>query len=226
MSTVWVFGCSFSSGHSGVSQKNTYGNLLAQELNYDIKNLSSQGASNDVIFYRFNQNLNNFKDGDIILYQFTAFNRIGFFDGETDDTYFSSAGLPELGINTKRNEGPFSTKTDEELETLLDYILTWQTRRYRFTYNDAINVMNFLIENRNIKLHTLYLMDEFDKSDKNILILPTNGNFKNTSLNEYFMSNKLTVYDEDPVKYFMDTHPSFSGHIKLKELIKNKIDGE
>ena len=225
MNTIWVFGCSFSSGHSGVPQESTYGNLLAKELNYNIKNLSSAGASNDILFYRFNQNLNNLKDGDIVLYQFTGFNRIGFFDDDTDDSYFSSTGLPELGIDTKRNDGPFSTKTDREIEILLDYILTWQSKRYRFTYNDTINLMHFLIKNKNIKIHTLYLFDEFSKRDENVIKLPTINNPKNTSLNEYFMSNKLTVYDEDPIKYFMDSHPSFSGHNKLKELIKNKING-
>ena len=224
MNTIWVFGCSFSSGHSGVPQEKTYGNLLAKELNYNVKNLSSAGASNDIIFYRFNQNLNNFKDGDIILYQFTAFNRIGFFEGEHDGTYFSTAGLPELGITTKKNEGPFSNKKDEELENLIDYILTWQPKRYRFIYNDVMNVISFLTKNKNVKIYTLYLLNEFHKDDKNILPLPTNNKPDNASLSLFYMENKLTVYDEDPIKYNMDTHPNAEGHFRLKEILKEKVN--
>lgn len=225
MNTIWVFGCSFSSGHSGVPQEGTYGNLLARDLKYNIKNTSSQGASNDIIFYRFNQNLNKFKDGDIILYQFTSFNRIGFFEEEDEGTYFSTAGLPEFGIGTKRIEGPFSNKTDRELEVLIDYILMWQPKRYKLMYNDAMNVINFLIGNKKIKIYTLYLLDEFNKNDKNSVLLPTSSEPNNTSMNQFFMENKLTVYDDDPIKYNLDTHPNSEGHFRLKEILKEKING-
>lgn len=224
MSTIWVFGCSFSSGHAGVDQEKTYGNLLAKDLNYNIKNLSSPGASNDILFHRLNQNLSNFQNGDIILYQFTGFNRIGFFNDQKDESYFSTAGLYELGISTKKKEPPYDNISEENLESLIDYILNWQTKRKKFLHDDPLNVLEFISKIKNIKIVTLYLFDEVDKKDKYVTYLPTDNKPKNISMNEYFMTNKLTVYDDDPVRYLGDSHPNSLGHFKLKELIKEKIN--
>ena len=224
MSTVWVFGCSFSHGHSGVLQEETYGNLLAKDLNYNIKNLSSSGASNDIIFYRLNQNLNKFKNGDIILYQFTGFNRIGFFNDNRDESYFSTTGLYELGLNVKKKEPPYDNMSDKDLECLIDYTLYWQTKRKKFLHNDPLNVLEFISNTLDIKVFTFYLFDEVSETDKFAVNLPTTHKEKNISLNEFFMTHGLTVYHEDPVKYDGDTHPSAIGHFKLKELLKKNID--
>jgi hypothetical protein len=224
MSTVWVFGCSFSSGHSGVSQESTYGNLLAKDLGYNIKNLSVAGASNDMILYRFNQNLINFKDGDIILFQFSSFNRIGFFSDQREESYFSTAGLYELGVDVKKKEPPYNNMSDEDMETLIDYILNWQTKRKKFIHQNPLNVLEFVSKVLNIKIFTFYLFDEICEQDKYVFNLPTIDKPKNISLNEFFMSNKLTVYHDDPLKYDGDTHPNLLGHFKLKELLKEKIN--
>lgn len=224
MSTIWVFGCSFSSGHSGVTREKTYGNLLAKDLGYNVRNLSSQGASNDMILYRLNQNLINFKDGDIILFQFSSFNRIGFFNDQSEESCFSTAGLHEVGVGVKKKESPYNKMSDKDMETLIDYTLNWQTKRKKFIHQDPLNVLKFVSKVLNIKIFTFYLFDEIYEQDKYVFNLPTIDKPKNISLSEFFMSNKLTVYHDDPVKYNGDTHPNSLGHFKLKELLKEKID--
>ena len=95
MKKVWIFGCSFSSEYKYIKFEDTYGNLLAKELGYDVKNKSKAANSNDKILYDLTMNLKNINEGDIILFQFSFFSRIGFFIDDKEENYFSTITLPE-----------------------------------------------------------------------------------------------------------------------------------
>lgn len=226
MSTIWVFGCSFSSGHLDVSKEETYGNLLANEIGYNIKNLASPGASNDFIFRKLISNLKEINDDDIILYQFTAFNRIGFFLNHNEESFFSSAGVPEIGVDKKSIEYPFNNLNKGEVKDLLNYILFWQEKRKKFLLEDPLMVLEFLELIKSIKYYILHMTDEFYKKNKNNVIFPINKDQYNIGMNDFLVEKKLTLSDDFPEnhKNYFDSHPGKSGHLEIKNLILKKIN--
>jgi hypothetical protein len=224
MKNIWTFGCSFSSGYLDVPQEKTYNSLIANELGKTSKNISNPGNCNDKIFFDFTNNIDNIKRGDKIIYQFTSFNRVGFFDDFNDiKTYFSSAGIPELGVKHKKKEKEFSKYTLKELDALLSYILIWQDKRNRFILDNSINLLEHLKKTKKIDYIIIFLKNDCEFLNDNVLNLPIDDNQTNISLNDYLDFNKLTLGHEFSEKYkFGDTHPGFSGHEKIKELILNK----
>jgi hypothetical protein len=220
MSNIWIFGCSFSSGYLDVPPTDSYGGLLSKELGLNLNNVSRPGNDNDKIFYDLASNLDKIEENDIIVYQFSSFNRMGFFDEE----YFSSAGIPELGTLHKHKEAAFSKYKIEELDALLAFILTWQEKRHKFLLNNAINTLKYLEKTKNTRNIILFLTNECVYLGEEVIALPLENKQDNFSLNDYLDANKLTIGHEYPEKYiYGDTHPGFKGHIKIKELILNKL---
>lgn len=224
MKTVWVFGCSFSAAHLYVPVENTYGNLFANVLGYEIKNISCSGNSNDKIFLDLTNNLEKINDGDIIFFQFSSINRIGFFND--DGKYLSTAETWNFGDNYRPTDGNFKDFDEKEIETLLDYILTWQLKRKKFDLDNSLNVLNYLKITKNVKYVVLSMVDEFLNIDENTLILPIKSNPMNVSMNKYFIENKITQSDDFPDKFptYYDTHPGISGHERIKDLLIDKIN--
>lgn len=226
MKTVWSFGCSFSSGYLDVPQEDSYPNLLGKNLGYNIINKSRPGSCNDKIFYELTSNIDKIEEGDIVLYQFSSFNRIGFFKSIDENSYFSSAGIPELGVHHKIKETDFKDFKIEDLTTLLDFIINWQPLRTKYLLENPLNILNLLQKEKKITVIILFLTNEMLYYDDRVLVLPTNNNIKNLSLNDYLDDNNLTIGHEYPEKYvFGDTHPGFSGHQVITNLIKEKING-
>jgi hypothetical protein len=223
MSTIWSFGCSFSSGYLDVPQTDSYPNLLGKEMGYDVINNSKPGSCNDKIFYELTSNIEKIKSGDIIVYQFSSFNRIGFFETNNVDTYFSSAGIPELGVQHKSKENQFKEYTIGELTSLLDFILKWQPKRRNFLLGNPLKILNYLKKEKKITIIILFLTNEMLYYNDTVIPLPTHDNPKNLSLNDYLYENGLTIGHENPEKYPLDTHPGFNGHKKIMELIKEKL---
>lgn len=222
MNKIWTFGCSFSSGHLDVPREKSYSNLIANELNYEIKNLAEAGNSNDKILFDLMNNLENINNDDIIFFQFSSFNRIGHFID--DNTYFSTAGMPELGVKHKMKEYIFSDIPEYDLEILLDYILSWQDKRRKFDLDNSLNLLSYLQQTKNVKYFILYLTNEYYKITDNTLVLPIENNVNNVSINDFVVANKLTLSDDFPEKYtYFDSHPGISGHEELKKIILNKL---
>lgn len=224
MNNIWIFGCSFSSGYLEVDRENSYGNLLSKELNLGIKNLASAGDSNDIIFNKLVNNLKDIKENDIIIYQFTNFNRIGFF--HNDEYTFSTAGIPELGVKHKVKENIFSSYSENDLNILLDFILTWQNKRRRFEIENALNLLEYIKITKNVNYIVIYMIDEYFKINDNTLILPFECNENNVSMNKFLIDKKLTLSDDFPENHkdFYDSHPGLSGHLVIKDKILDKLN--
>jgi hypothetical protein len=224
MKNLWIFGCSFSSGYLKIPREKSYGNLIASELGYNIMNLANAGRSNDMLFYELMCNINNIKEDDIIIFQFSSFDRIGHFVDDNPYSYFSSAGLPQLGIDHKMNEDPFKNFTKPELKILLDYIVEWHPRTWKFELDNTINLLNYLTSTKNINYYLLYMLNEKCVINENVIRLPISSNIDNISIHDFLIENKLTISDEFPDDYpYFDSHPGFGGHEKLKEIILKKI---
>lgn len=89
MSTLWTFGDSFTAEYYpvGLTPPNFYDKykdflcgelppvwptLLANKLNFNIENKGVGASSNYSIFYRFCQNIENFNENDIIIFQWAS----------------------------------------------------------------------------------------------------------------------------------------------------------
>lgn len=224
MSTVWSFGCSFTSGYLEVPVEKTYPYMVAKEFNYSVKNFARPGNCNDKIFFDLLKRMNQIENNDIVLFQFSSFNRVGFFKSDDPNSYFSSAGIPELGPKHKNNEPEFKEFKINDLEVLLDYITTWQPLRRKFTIENTITLLEGIKTQKNITYITLFLTNESLYFDSSTLVLPTDKNSSNLSINDYLDHNQLTIGHEYPEKYpYGDTHPGFSGHEVLAKKLIEKI---
>ena len=89
MSTLHVFGCSFTEGFDGYGIDDNYkkyfewlghkpkswNQILSEKLNFNLKNNGHSGKGNDFIFLKFCDNFKNIKEGDIVIYQWTFIER-------------------------------------------------------------------------------------------------------------------------------------------------------
>jgi hypothetical protein len=223
MSKIWSFGCSFTSGYLQVPKESSYPHLIANELGYGCENLARPGNCNDKIFFDLLKNEENIKEGDIILYQFSSFNRVGFFTGGNGN-YFSSAGIPELGPSHKIKEEPFRKFKIEDLEVLLDYIKIWNPQRHKFSIENALNLLKIIERERSIRYYILFLTGEISIENREVLRLPYGSFENNLSLNDYLDHERLTIGHEYPEIYqYGDTHPGFKGHENISSKILNKL---
>jgi hypothetical protein len=208
-----------------IDEEVLYGTLMGQELNLNVRNFAKAGNSNDKLFYDLCDNIDNIQDNDIVIYQFSSFDRIGHFHDDNYHSYFSTAGLPQLGIDEKMKDGNYTNFKREDLEILIEYIFSWQPLRVKFLFDSPIKILKFLKETKNIKYITTYMIEEFYKIDDNTLVLPIERNQNNVSINDFLMENKVTVHHDFPERYdYPDSHPGVSGHKLLKEMILKKLN--
>lgn len=222
MSKIFSFGCSFSSGYLEVPRDSAYPKIVSEELGFGCENFSMPGNCNDKIFFDLLKNEHLIESGDIILYQFSSFNRTGFF--KKDGGYISSAGIPELGPSHKIKEEIFRGFKIEDLEILLDYIEVWNPLRKKFLLENSLNFLSVLERERSVRSVILFLTNDVQISGNNIINLSYEGRSNNLSLNDYLDHSGLTIGHEYPEKYpDGDTHPGFSGHKKIATKILQKL---
>lgn len=224
MSKFWIFGCSFSSGYLNVPKEKSYGNLLGEEMGMEVINMANPGRSNDMLFYELLSNLDKINQGDRIIYQFSSFDRIGHFVDDNYYSYFSSAGLPQLGIDHKIKEQPFNLYHKKQLESLLEYIVEWHPKTWKFQLDNTFRMLDFIRDTKKVKYSVLYMLNDYVYRNEHVISLPTNKNINNVSIHDYMIENKLTISDDFPDEYeYFDSHPGISGHKKLKEIILNTL---
>jgi hypothetical protein len=224
MSRLWIFGCSFSSGHLTVPRESSYGNLLGKEMNIEVFNLANPGRSNDKLFYELLQNIQNFKEKDIIIFQFSSFDRKGFFIDNELSSYFSTAGLLQLGIEHKRKEIPFCNFSKHELNILTEFLLQWHPKTWKFEIENIYTLLEYLKNTLKIRYTILYMLDDYFIKNDYILKLPIGSNLENISMHEFVKENKLTLTDEFPDRHpVYDSHPGINGHIQIKNLLKKHL---
>lgn len=128
---LWIFGDSFSQKFSDFDQKlydpidyrvryhiwkgyspKCYGEIIAEQLNYDLEILASAGNSNDEIFHSFIDEMDKITDGDIVIVNWTYPNRFRIADDnnkfekvmiqagcKSPNRFVSEKTLEEIGVN-------------------------------------------------------------------------------------------------------------------------------
>jgi hypothetical protein len=233
MKTIWSFGCSFSAMYGLITLEDTYPNLIAKKLNYNIKNTSFTGNCNEKIFFDLLENIDKIKFGDIITYQFSSFDRVGFFHNNLNNSYICSNGLLEFGVEHKKNIiDDINNLKIEDLENLLNYLLKWQPKKIKFLFEMPLNLLKQLKKDKNINYCILFMSNDINKNEnykfnynemENIIFLPTNEHEKNISMSDFVLYNKLNLGYEFPDTFPNDIHPGFEGHKKIAEIIEKKI---
>lgn len=241
---IYTFGCSFSAPY-WLEEEKTYTSLLAKNYNCEESNNSKPADCNDAIFLKFTDHLPDFKENDLIIYQFTSYNREGFYINN-HKKYFSTAGLspdPEHNRKLLDEFGGGRAKykiTDDEIMTLLDYTSIWSIYSLRNKFLRVYNILQYLKEEKNIDYQVLFLDNLFSSivSSYNLLKLPTRSNELNVGIKEWVTANKLRLIDmptvyhkqrdehisiEEAGIYKQDKHPNEKAHELIAKAIMNKL---
>ena len=152
---IWVFGDSFSVNFEDFGKGNfksidnyldskgyipkTYSQLLAEELNEDITNLSMIGSDNSLIILRIMENYNKIKENDIVLINWTAIERfkIAYVNNWASSLTFNSKilsrnvydeiALLRANILYIKEQLTFIKFVEEIFKTQKLFQWTWQT---------------------------------------------------------------------------------------------------
>jgi len=84
--TLWVFGDSFSRYFK--SQPDTWVARTASVLGHNVKAYSRPVEPMEHLFYKFNENRNNFKEGDVIIFTLTNLDRRWFWRDQIFKVYY------------------------------------------------------------------------------------------------------------------------------------------
>jgi hypothetical protein len=211
--TLWAFGDSMTFGHgcnelcdSGAKElylpykKNgddIWSNHLGKLLNYDVKNLGKNGASNDYIFNSIIDNFDYINEGDIVIINMTLFGRIEVPIGD-EIIYALSSYENEMKIFGYDSGGD----RQEKIETIINF--QYHFSNHQFYKDRHIKRFNF-IKNR--------LLNE--KKVKNIYIwsLEDDSGLYASFETIYKATNGMVN----------DTHFSFNGHLNFAHFLYNTV---
>jgi hypothetical protein len=107
--TIWTFGDSFTEGYNGdwgneyikwkgYKPKN-YTEILAEKFDMDLINLGKGGSDNYTIFENFCKNVNNFKNDDIVVINWSSVLRFRLVDNRNNWKVFMPESLQNNIIN-------------------------------------------------------------------------------------------------------------------------------
>jgi hypothetical protein len=136
MSTLWIFGCSYSAEytHRGVISKNfqqykdyrngilpdVWGKILSNKLGYDYTNCADGGVGNDFIFEQVCKNSENFKKDDILIIQWSYMDRFRWVVDNQWQHFTSNTKIPF--ISQEFCDETFVTRThDLSIKTIFEF---------------------------------------------------------------------------------------------------------
>ena len=140
MRTIWTFGDSFTNGYGYIDDgtyvyeneshkkyikykkesDDVWPNLLSKELNYNLKNLSKGGFSNDKILDSIFENINQFEKDDIVIISRTFNSRFDVPDIKTS-SYFKTIHGERLQLIKDNMKFMYDIDDKFEQETILNY---------------------------------------------------------------------------------------------------------
>lgn len=234
--TLYQFGCSFSAAHSTeIRTEDTYGYLLARDLNLNYKTYAVSGYSNEMSLLNLIESLHSLKRGDIVIFQFTSYLRQSYvrtldksFDGLD---WWSTAGIwgnrkqlrDHIDYAIKDFNRIVQNKEDEIDENLVDILVKYKTLWHRRTtkiLDRKINSLLTYINNLGIDVHTLYMsssdFDIVEPSQFAIELFNPEDKYKKYSMRQFNIYRKLTLSDTD-------MHPSKKAHEEYAKIIKQYI---
>jgi hypothetical protein len=172
MNTLWTFGDSMTAGDGCIENKpirsggllyyteykkegdDIWPNLLAKELDYEIKNCGISGASNDKIIDKIIDEYDNFKENDVVIMQKTFTQRFDIADIKSNTFQTQHAESLAIMNEVKQN------KNSLEVETIINYAAFFADNvLVRNRYNKRFNFLKKMIEN---KINICFMWDIID----------------------------------------------------------------
>jgi hypothetical protein len=180
--TLYVFGCSFSeiftkdNYESYYNYKNkklpkTWSEILAKNLNLNLKNYAKGGNCNEVILQSFAQNLNSFKENDIVIFQWSFPERFSWIDDDKNLIGTSWSGwkntLDEKTANKIATTRSFDVYKNQilDFQKFIEELSKFKKFQVWFWHADAslhklidTNDMRYLIINKIMKDNKPYFL--------------------------------------------------------------------
>jgi hypothetical protein len=212
--TLWAFGDSMTFGHgcNELCNSNTrelylpykkdgddvWTNHLSKLLNYEVKNLGKNGASNDYIFGSIIDNFDYINEGDIVIINMTLHGRIEVPIGDEIINALSSYEN-EMKIRGYNSGGD----RQEKIETIINF--QYHFSNHQFYKDRHIKRFNFiknrLLNEKKVKYVYLWSLEEVDSG---------------------LYSSFETIYKATNGKV-EDTHFSFNGHLNFAHFLYNTV---
>jgi hypothetical protein len=214
---LWAFGDSMAFGHgcNELCNSNTkelylpykkdgdniWSNHLGKLLNFDVKNLGKNGASNDYIFGSIIDNFDYISEGDIVVINMTLHGRIEVPIGDEIVNALSSYEN-EMKIRGYDNGGD----RQEKIETIINF--QYHFSNHQFYKDRHIKRFNF-IKNR--------LLNE--KKVKHVYL------WSLEEVNSGIYASFETIYKATN-GMVNDSHFSFNGHLNFANFLYNTVSGK
>ena len=214
--TLWAFGDSMTFGHgcNELCNSNTrelylpykkdgddvWANHLGKFLNYDVKNLGKNGASNDNIFDTIIDNFDNINENDIVIINMTLFGRIEVPIGDKVFNILSSYenAIKIVGHNPDED-------SEEKIETIINFQYHFSNHQfYKDRHKKRFNFIKDRLKNdKKIRFFFMWSLEEDDG----------------------LYTSFQTIKDDTKGK-IDDTHFSFKGHLDFAHFLYNTVSGK
>lgn len=219
MPKLWTFGDSFTKGYGmngevpGYTNANpnlTWTNLLSNTLNYELKDFSKSGATNEFILTELIEVLPNFHKDDIVIIQSSTINRYEF------PFYYKNNSKKEI----KNGCTFFLTKLDE---FSYDFI----NKNYKSYDNDTISKLEY---NASIDFMKYLLTSSFyyKRSTMNLINIAKYLNEANIVKNVIFWNLESIrtdkISNKKPLLFNIFDEYSFMSKFYLNHIIQNDTD--
>jgi len=239
---MYSFGCSFSTKQWLTTEK-FWVDILAKKLGLEYEAWGAGGADHLETSHRLSGVMKDFKEGDLVIYQFTQHCRVGFYH---NNYYITSAGIDNYG-ETKKNVRFLQNymeidRTDEDYLTLLKFVNRWAPDQMFYHYWRVWNTLSFLQERVGIKIVLLFLDQQWTKiiPKKHYKYIPmfpiTNENRpyeydykseENIGIQSFSWENGIAMGQEDwhtdSNWHPFDGHPGEQGHQRIAEIVYEHI---
>lgn len=133
MSKLWHYGDSYSmndfqlenleNGYRAETQIGNFGSIISNQLDKEYNFKGVTGFSNELIFSRILDNLNNFKKGDIIFINWSYFTRGSYI--KKDGAIHSTNNWFDENMPGITDEGKDTLEKLENYSFIMDYILSY-----------------------------------------------------------------------------------------------------
>lgn len=206
MNTLWTFGDSLTDGFRSndtwaktyVDWKGyiplTYGEIISKKLNYNLINLGKGGSDNNTIFESFIKNIDNIKDGDIVIIGWSDIGRFrlatklntwisfvpNFNNNLTNMENISNQTIMEVFVNR------LSDVYTDEVNIWINFIkktvknfkvINWSTFNQGKINGIYVNEIERIIDETNGLIKDAHFSERGQKQLSEILLNKINGNY-------------------------------------------------
>jgi hypothetical protein len=200
MRTLYHFGDSYSTCALNVKH---YVEILSDKLKYDYLHYGVGGSSNENIFIQFLKHIYNFKDGDILFFNFSFFVRGTYYDKDKKEILSSNFFVND----SLRNYRKIDLEGLEYVMGVFDYHVNHMEDYNRKVFNRFDTIFDLLVK-RNISIY--YIFNENCEFSDDLLKNGFNIKFPDGYTN---WLHQMDYHGEQECHYTKGVQPEIYQHI-------------